>query len=104
MAVSAKRGCCVFCCDDLLLSGFVGPVLRDHAGTSLERQMDRLEKILIYGSLALMALFTAMVLYASMGMGIHLPTSHHEIAPFTESKVETADNSSFEVRYVARMW
>lgn len=51
-----------------------------------------------------MGVFTALVIYASAGLGIHLPTAHHEVAPFTDAKVVEKGNNTFEVYYVARMW
>jgi cytochrome c oxidase subunit II len=66
--------------------------------------MDRLEKKLIYISLALMVLFTALVVYAGIGRGIVLPTSHEHLTPFTQGNVDFKDNNHFEIRVVARMW
>ncbi|HJZ10789.1 MAG TPA: c-type cytochrome [Acidobacteriota bacterium] len=66
--------------------------------------MSRLEKILISTTLALMLLFASLVLYAGIGRGIHLPTSHKHLAPFSEGKVITKENNQFEIYYVAKMW
>jgi cytochrome c oxidase subunit 2 len=66
--------------------------------------MERLERILIYSALGLMALFTVMVVYAGIGLGISLPTAHEHLHPFTAGEVITKDANRFEVRYVAKMW
>ncbi len=66
--------------------------------------MDRLETKVIYISVGLMAVFAAMVLYASYGMGIVLPTHHQNVAPFTEETILPRENNQFDIHYVARMW
>jgi cytochrome c oxidase subunit II len=66
--------------------------------------MERLEKNLIYITLALMLVFTALLLYAGMGLGIALPTSHQHLAPFTKGNVLPRENNRFEVYLIAKMW
>ena len=66
--------------------------------------MKRLEKNLIYITLALMAVFTALVVYAGIGLGIVLPTSHEHLTPFAQGNVISKENNRFEVYLVARMW
>lgn len=66
--------------------------------------MDRLEKNVIIVSIGVMVVFAAMVLYASYGVGIELPTHHVHVAPFTEESVIPGENHRFEVHYVAKMW
>jgi cytochrome c oxidase subunit 2 len=66
--------------------------------------MERLERILGYIALGLMIVFAGLVVYASIGMGIALPTSHEHLSPFSQGEVIAKGNNRFEVRYVARMW
>jgi cytochrome c oxidase subunit 2 len=66
--------------------------------------MERLEKKLIYTALALIAVFTALVVYAGIGRGIVLPTAHEHLALFSQGSVVSQDNNRFEVHLVARMW
>jgi len=66
--------------------------------------MDRLEKKVLYVAITLMLVFTVLVVYAGMGLGIVLPTCNDRITPFTEGKVIPKENNQFEVHYVARMW
>lgn len=66
--------------------------------------MDRLEKTLIYVAIALMAIFACLVLYAGVGLGISLPTSHEHSSPFTRGEIIAKENNEFEVYFVARMW
>ncbi len=66
--------------------------------------MERLEKNLIYITLALLAVFTALLVYAGTGLGIVLPTSHEHVTPFAHANVIPKENNKFEVYYVARMW
>ena len=66
--------------------------------------MERLEKRLVLVALALMAIFTALVVYASMGLNIVLPSCDDHVAPFKEAQTTSKSNHQFEVRYVARMW
>lgn len=66
--------------------------------------MEKLEKKLVFISLAVLGLFTALVIYASAGLGIHLPTSHEHVVPYTEARVVSKENNRFEIYYVARMW
>jgi cytochrome c oxidase subunit 2 len=66
--------------------------------------MESLEKKLVLVALGLMALFTALVVYASMSLNIVLPTCNDHVLPYKEAKVISKENNQFEVHYVARMW
>lgn len=66
--------------------------------------MERLELKLIYTVLALMVLFTGLVVYASVGLGIKLPTCENHVKPFKQGEVIPRENNSFEVHYLAKMW
>jgi cytochrome c oxidase subunit 2 len=66
--------------------------------------MEKLEKKLILIAIALMAAFTALVVYASMGLNIVLPTCNDHVTPYKEAQVISKPNNQFEVHYVARMW
>jgi cytochrome c oxidase subunit II len=62
------------------------------------------ERKVLFVSLTLMLVFTALLLYASKGLGITLPTCNDRVVPFNEAKVIPKENNQFEVHYVARMW
>jgi cytochrome c oxidase subunit II len=62
------------------------------------------EQKVLYIAMTLMLVFAALVLYASVGLGIALPTCNDQITPFKEGKVIAKENNHFEVHYVARMW
>jgi cytochrome c oxidase subunit II len=66
--------------------------------------MEGTERKVLYISLTLMLAFAVLLVYASMGLGITLPTCNDRIAPFNEAKVIPKENNQFEVHYVARMW
>lgn len=66
--------------------------------------MQGTERKVLYIALVLMLVFTVLLVYASMGLGITLPTCNDRVAPFNEGKVIPKDNNRFEVHYVARMW
>lgn len=66
--------------------------------------MEQLEKKLIAVVLVLMALFTGLVAYAAIGLGIVLPSCQEHVTPFKEGQVIPGVNNKFEVHYVARMW
>ena len=51
-----------------------------------------------------MLAFAVLLVYASMGLGITLPTCNDRVVPFNEAKVIPKENNQFEVHYVARMW
>lgn len=65
--------------------------------------MEQFERKLILVSIALMVVFAALAAYASIGIGIKLPTCEH-MAPFSEGKVISKGNNQFEIHYVAKMW
>jgi cytochrome c oxidase subunit 2 len=66
--------------------------------------MHSVERNLVLASIVLMAIFAGLVLYAGVGLGIHLPTHEQHIMPFTEGKVVARENNRFEIYYAARMW
>lgn len=66
--------------------------------------MQQTERKVIYIALTLMVVFTALLVYAGLGLGITLPTCNERIAPFNDEKVISKENNHFEVHYVARMW
>jgi cytochrome c oxidase subunit II len=62
------------------------------------------ERTVLFVSLTLMLIFAALLVYASKGLGITLPTCNDRVVPFNEAKVIPKENNQFEVHYVARMW
>jgi cytochrome c oxidase subunit II len=66
--------------------------------------MQGTERKVLYISLTLMLAFAVLLVYASMGLGITLPTCNDRVIPFNEAKVIPKENNQFEVHYVARMW
>lgn len=62
------------------------------------------EKKVLIISLTLMVIFAVLLVYASMGLGITLPTCNNRIVPFKEEKIIPKENNQFEIHYVARMW
>ncbi len=66
--------------------------------------MEGTERKVLYVSLTLMLAFAVLLAYASMGLGITLPTCNDRLVPFNEAKVIPKENNQFEVHYVARMW
>lgn len=62
------------------------------------------ERKVLITALTLMLVFGGLLVYASMGLGIKLPTCNDRVAPFTEEKFIPKENNQFEIHYVARMW
>lgn len=62
------------------------------------------ERKVLYISVTLMLAFAVLLVYASMGLGITLPTCNDRIVPFTEEKIIPKENNEFEIHYIARMW
>ena len=66
--------------------------------------MQGTERKVLYAALILMLVFTVLLVYASMGLGITLPTCNDRVVPFNDEKVISKENNHFEVHYIARMW
>jgi cytochrome c oxidase subunit 2 len=66
--------------------------------------MEKNEKTILYLSLALMLVFAFLIFYASMGLGVTLPTCNDQISSFKHGDVIAKENNKFEVHYVAKMW
>jgi cytochrome c oxidase subunit II len=66
--------------------------------------VEKNEKTVLYLAMTLMLVFAFLVFYASMGLGVSLPTCNDQISPIKEGKVIPKDNNRFEVHYVAKMW
>lgn len=62
------------------------------------------ERKVFYIALTLMLIFTILVVYAGLGLGIVLPTCNDRVVPFTEEKIIPKGNNQFEIHYLARMW
>jgi cytochrome c oxidase subunit 2 len=62
------------------------------------------ERKVLYTALTLMVVFAVLLVYASMGLGITLPTCNDRVVPFSDEKIIPKENNQFEIHYVARMW
>lgn len=66
--------------------------------------MDRIERIVLVGAGALMAVFFAALVYAATQLGISVPTCITNEAPFTRGAVIDKGDHHYEVHMVAKMW
>jgi cytochrome c oxidase subunit 2 len=62
------------------------------------------ERKVLYIALTLLVVFTVLLVYASMGLGITLPTCNDRVVPFSDEKIIPKENNQFEIHYIARMW
>ena len=66
--------------------------------------MDRIERIVLVASGALMAVFFAALVYAATQLRISVPTCVTDVAPFKQGQVIDKGNHHYEVHMVAKMW
>ncbi|MDQ7037824.1 MAG: cytochrome c oxidase subunit II [Aquificota bacterium] len=66
--------------------------------------MDKAEKKALYLSVGLLVFFMALIVYASKGLDIDLPTCVTDVRPFTEGKLIKHAEGRYELHIVAKMW